>query len=411
MNPDRWNNLQIERVARPQMLSDERFREWIANRGIFISSRRDTEMIPFRASLRQYLYSIGARPVLWEEITPQDQTSERAYLDGVDQSELFVLLVGRSYGVADSSGYSPIHKEMNQATQSRMPRLLFMLEGVQDAERDGRFNDWLQSLYKQISVASFSTSDSLIYQLDMRLREMAAQSSRFWIKLDNLVFPGTVKTESNLVRGGNRFIVTARVTQGGVRHALMQLSDRFGRSVKRLTWADQSFLVQVDSVATESEFTSENAVCIECSTPQNTQNSPDRYLEMMSIGSGVHGKSLGPADLGAIWADKAIFGIASDMNDRDLSFVRSLTQSAESTLPEILQDNAATGWVAEGLARLYIVEELRQRYSGYFEHLEVGAATAQGVRVDGVFVLESSSFPTAKVIPIQGIVPINRSQP
>lgn len=407
MKSDQWNNLQIERTARPQMLSEERFREWIVNRGIFISSRRDAEMNPFRASLRQYLYSIGARPVMWEEITPQDQSSEHAYLDGVDQSDLFVLLVGRSYGVADNTGYSPIHKETNQATQRKIPRLLFMLEGVQDSERDGRLNDWLLSLYKQVSVASFATSESLVSQLNMRLQEMAAQSSRFWIKLGNLVFPGTVKTESDATRNSNRFIVTARVTQGGVRHALMQLSDRFNRSTKRLTWADQTFLVQVDSVATESEFTSENAIRIECSTPQNLQSSGDRHLTMISMGSG--GKSLGPADMGAIWASEAIFGLSSNINNSDLSLIRSLTQATGTTLPEILRANAATGWSAEGLVQLYIVEELQQRYPGYFEHLEISSATAQGVRVNGLFVLNSNFSPDNKTISIQGIVPISRS--
>lgn len=406
MSHGNWNDLVIEKAARPQLLSGDRFREWISGKGIFISSRRDSEMNPVRDAVKQHLYGIGAHPIMWEEITPRDQAAEQAYLDGVDQSDLFVLLIGRSYGVTDSTGYSPIHKEYNRAKERKLPRLLFMLEGVQDAERDGRLNDWLLSLFKEISVASFSTPASFTSQLDMRLQEMAAQSSRFWIKLGNIVFPGSVKTESNASRNGNRFIVTAKVTQGGVRHALMSLGDRFSRSINRLTWADQSFAVQVDSVSTESEFTSENWVRVECSTPQNSQNSPQSHLTMMSVSGGVHGKSLGPADLALIWANRTVFGATSEIDSSVLDIASSLTKPDTIPLPEVLRLTQANGWIAEGLTRLYIVEELRQRYPGYFDHLIIGPATSQGVRVDSSFIIESHSLPKRKTVQLQGVVPV-----
>lgn len=406
MHSGSWNDLLIEKSARPQLLPEERFREWVAGKGVFISSRRDAEMNPVRDALKQYLYKVGAHPIMWEELTPRDQAAEQAYLDGVDQSDIFVLITGRSYGVSDSTGYSPIHKEYNRAKERKLPRLLFMLEGIQDSERDGRLNDWLLSLFKEISVASFSSSASLTSQLDMRLQEMAARSSRFWIKLGNIVFPGSVKTESNVSRNGNRFIVTAKVTQGGVRHALMSLSDRFSRSTNRLTWADQSSLVQIDLVSTESEFNSENLVRVECSTPQNSQNSPQSHLTMMSINDGIHGKSLGPADLALIWVNQAIFGDKLEVNSRSFDIAQSFTRPSTITLPEVLRLSQASGWIAEGLTRLYIVEELRQRYPGYFEYLSIGSATSQGVRVDGAFIIESNSLPDKRTVQLQGVVPM-----
>ncbi|MEG4057424.1 MULTISPECIES: DUF4062 domain-containing protein [unclassified Microcoleus] len=409
MGYDSWNNLLIDTTARPQPLAEERFREWVAGKGIFISSRRDAEMNPVRQAARKYLYEIGAHPIMWEEMTPRDEASEQAYLNGVDQSDIFVLLVGRSYGIADFTGYSPIHKEGNQATKRKIPRLLFMLEGIQDSERDGRLNDWLLSLYKEVSVASFSTTHSFVSQLDARLREMAARSYRFWIKLGNLVFPGLVKSESIPSRGGNHFTVTARVTQGSVRHALLSLGKPYRSDqayINSITWSDQSFPIQVDSVSTDSEFTTENLVRIECTTPQNFHGYSGDTSRMISVGGGVRGNSLGPADLAYIWATLAIFGKEVEIDSSLLSLAQSFTRPDTSPLPELLRKTKASGWIAEGLTRLYIVEEFLQRYPGYFEYLNVEPATATGVRVDASFVIVSSSIADKKPIRIQGFVPI-----
>lgn len=57
-------------------------------------------------------------------------------------------------------------------------------------------------------------------------------------------------------------------------------------------------------------------------------------------------------------------------------------------------------------AEVYIVEEFRQRYPGYFEYLNVGPVTATGVGVDASFVIVSSSIADKKPIRIQGFVPI-----
>jgi len=127
-----------------------------------------------------------------EEITPRDEGPQQAYLGGVDRSSVFVLMLGRRYGVTDQTGYSPTHQEGNRAGERRIPRLLFTLGTVNDPDRDGRLNDWLRSLRNELSGASFATANDLVGQLDARLREMAARSERLWIKLGALVFPGIV---------------------------------------------------------------------------------------------------------------------------------------------------------------------------------------------------------------------------
>src|SRR3712207_3393320 len=102
-----WDNLIVESSAHPAPLSNERFRDWMAGRPIFVSSTMDAEMTPYRSAVRDYLHRMGASPITWEEITPRDEGPQNTYLSGVDRSSVFVLLLGSRYGVTDASGYSP----------------------------------------------------------------------------------------------------------------------------------------------------------------------------------------------------------------------------------------------------------------------------------------------------------------
>ena len=47
-------------------------------------------------AVRAYLRKSGDAPLMWEEITPQDKNARQAYLNGVDQASIFVLLLGPS---------------------------------------------------------------------------------------------------------------------------------------------------------------------------------------------------------------------------------------------------------------------------------------------------------------------------
>jgi hypothetical protein len=152
--------------------------------------------------------------------------------------------------------------------------------------------------------------------------------------------------------------------------------------------------VQVNSVAAETEFTAEDVIRIECRTPNNW-NGDSR------IGYNLSGLSAEKAT--EIWADRTIFGNAynADPRQRGLDMTQSFTAPETITLPEVLSANGASGWLAEGLSKLYLVEEFTLRYGGHFDSLEVGPATADDVRVNGEFRLGSNQ--NGKVL-IQGSV-------
>lgn len=400
-----WANLVVESGAHPPPLSDERFRGWMAGRQIFVSSTMDDEMGPFREDVRTYLHKIGATPVMWEEITPRDESAQNAYLSGVDRSRIFILLLGSRYGVTDSSGYSPTHQEAKRAAERKIPRLLFTLATVKDSDRDGRLNDWLRSLYAELSGASFTSSGDLIAQLDARFREMAARGERLWIKLGHIVFPGKVATNFEGA-GSGQFVVTATVGTGAVRRSLLELGQPFGQRsrVDRLTWSDQSYPIQVESVSSTSEFTTESDLEIKCRTPQNWYGHSGSTLAMLgAVGS------VSQAEMAEMWARRAILGEDYQRTSREVyDMVESVTAPETLTLPELLMTLGASSWLAEGLTGLYVVEEVNRRYGGHFQHLEIGPATATGIGIDGAFVLGSGTSVRASLIGIRGVVPLRK---
>lgn len=388
-----WDEIIAESSARALPLAEDKFRSWMSRQGFFVSSVMDEEMIAHRDAVRAYLHGMGATPLMWEEITPQDKSAQHVYLDGVERADHLVLLLGRRYGIADASGASPTHKEVLRAGELNIPRLLFVLAGVDSRERDVKLNDWLGSLYNELSGATFDSPATLVARLDSQLRELAAQSERTWIKLGNLVFPGRVKANFNQNSSGE-FTVVARVSAGGVRHALLSFGNSFSRvNADRLTWSDHSYPVQVLSVASESEFTAEDAVEIKCRTPQNWYGESGSSLAMAGMDSSER------------WVQQAFFGAQTKSSSHVYGLEQAFSVPDAKTLPEVLAATDARGWLAEGLVRLYVVEEVARRYGARFHYLEIGSPTVKGVRVKGSFNISTGK----EAVNISGLVPLKHS--
>lgn len=400
-DPLQWENLVVERGAVPLQLDDAAFREWMAVRRVFVSSVMDPEMTASRDAVRTFLRSWGATSVMWEEITPRDQHPENAYLEGVDSSSLLVLLVGSRYGIPDGSGYSPTQKEVDRARDRQLPRLLFVMADIADADRAGKLNDWLRELYGQVSAAKYKNPDDLCRQLEHQLREMAARQESLWLKLGPLVFPGRISQRR--ANGAALYTVSARVRDGAVRRALSELGGFGGRvRADRLSWVTETQPVSVQEVSAETGRTSESAVSVTCAQASD-RGSNYAALGGMSIG-GAGGRSYGPSDQAEIWAKSAVFGVTAQDADRGRGhdMMSMFTSHEGPTLPEVLRTQSAGGWLAEGLTRLFVVEQLIGKYGGHFERLDVGPATATGVRVLASFHPNGGPRPAV----LDGVVPL-----
>lgn len=374
-------------------LDNRQFRSWTRGRPVFVSSVMDVEMTPAREAARAWITQWGGEPIMWEEITPRDQHTQDAYLDGVDRSDLFLLLLGSRYGVRDTTGYSPTHQEERRATQRGIPRLLFERAGVASNQRAGELNDWVRSLYNEVSAGKYTDPEDLVRKLEKQVREIASNQETPWVKLGPLVIPGTVERRGS--RGTATYVLRAKVRDATARHAIAELT-RWSHHIDadRLTWGVESEPIERVEVETRTVVASEAEVTLTCHYSANRAGSAVSALGGMTYNEG--NRRIGPAEQVGLWADQALFDAVSPevrTNDR----VYAWTAPTGPTLPQILAREQARGWLAEGLVRLYIVEELLGKFGGRFERLDVGPATATGVRVVARFMPANLESRTAEI--------------
>jgi hypothetical protein len=392
-----WSDLVVEHRSSPRRIEPQLFRDWIAEQHIFISSVMDSEMAPARQAVRRCILDLGGNPVMWEMLAPRDQHPERAYLEGIERSSLFVLLLGHAYGVSDETGFSPTHKEANRAESLHLYKMVFQPEGIDSSKRDGRLNNWVRSLYNQVSAGIYSSSGDLTDQLERQLNELASVQETVWVKLGNLIFPGKVQSQS---AGGRTMVtITARVRQHAVRRRCAELSAQPPRS-QTLTWGIQSYPVDLDDVRVESRNASEDDVTIIC-RPQTGFGTSNRW-PLGGVTLTGSGRTYTPADQARFWADRTLFGETHQPIDDEL--IRRLVMGDDITLPDVLRGLGASGWFAEGVVRLFIVEEMVSRFSVDFEHLRVGLASASGVRA--AFTIALAHQPH-EPISMSGVVPLS----
>ena len=383
--PDDWGDLLIDRDSVPEPLSAERYRAWLGRNRVFISSVMDDQLTPYRAAVRSYLTRHDGHPVMWETMVPQDIPPDQAYLSGVEQSRVFVLMMGERYGKRDKTRYSPTQQEANHAEKHGKTRLLFTLPG----ERDEPSTDWLGSMYAVTSAAAVASPEDLVDQLEAVLRRIAAEQQRHWIKLGRYVFPGLVKSESH-AQSGEVFQVTARLQSHRIRQELPGTI----RQSFRLTWPNQSVLVLVEKVTSVSEYESDEDVKLTCRLHASQGDQMPITVD-----------NAGPSDQARLWLRRAVFGEAyEETGFADL--VGAFTGPAGPTLPAVLEKAGVSGWAALGLTRLYVVDGLKRRWSGSFDQLEVGPAGAASIPIRGRFRLSSRMTGSDAAGSVEGLVPL-----
>jgi len=97
---------------------------------IFISSVQ-SEFIKERSSLVAYIRQdamLGRyfEPYIFEEQPAQDTSAQRAYMDEVATSDIYLGLYGEHYGYEDTEGVSPTEHEYDTATNNNVYRIVFI---------------------------------------------------------------------------------------------------------------------------------------------------------------------------------------------------------------------------------------------------------------------------------------------
>ncbi len=131
---------------------------------IFISSVQ-AEFTQERKALYEYLLSdplFGKffEPFLFELLPSMDQRADKVYLREVEQSDVYLGLLGKDYGFENAEGLSPTEQEFNHATGQHKTRLIF-LTNHPIKERHPKQADFVSKVQEVLVRKRFGTIDEL----------------------------------------------------------------------------------------------------------------------------------------------------------------------------------------------------------------------------------------------------------
>lgn len=129
----------------------------------------------YRQAARQEIEDAGGEPILVNEDFPALATSSRnACLDGVDSSDIYIVIVGERGGWKTPSGKLVVEEEYEQARKRKKPILAFIQNIKRDADAE-RFISILSDYIDGVFRPTFNTVAELCSQISAALTPVIRQ--------------------------------------------------------------------------------------------------------------------------------------------------------------------------------------------------------------------------------------------
>lgn len=96
---------------------------------------------------------------LFEEVPAQERTADDVYLGEVDSCDIYLGILGRTYGNTDSAGVSATEREYNRALKRHKPRICFVMKSDKPAETQQ--SAFIARVNKDVVRKSFNDYDEL----------------------------------------------------------------------------------------------------------------------------------------------------------------------------------------------------------------------------------------------------------
>lgn len=144
---------------------------------VFISSVR-TGLEEERKALPGIIRAVGHTPVRFEDFSAQNDPSREACLQGVSESDIYLLVLGPKYGhrFADT-GKSPTHEEWTAATAAGKMRVVYRKKGVQFESEQQQLSRQISDYTMGVFHDSFRDTAELLTKVAAKLRELDVASS------------------------------------------------------------------------------------------------------------------------------------------------------------------------------------------------------------------------------------------
>ena len=333
---DELDTLLIDRGAAAAVPLDEAIRDWARDKRVFISSVM-VELRAERASARDGVRSLGARPVMFEEFGGRDANPEDAYLGEVETSQIYVGILGKRYGKPLPTRFSATHTEFRHAEERGLRIAVWALD---TKEHEGPQQSFLDEIRTFHVVPAFRSSDDLQQQIRERLRSIAAQDLSPWTKLGFIVFRA-----KEITHAGNQITVMAYVQSDDVAHALEATApDQFSSGKEyRFTWAGRCRNVRVTNVRTTTTTARSKLIRLQLEVHADHRN------ELLEVAF----NELSPDDLTDSALRTALFAKPNPLADRYMDFMPEMPDPLKA-----LRDARVPDEIVRSLAQLMIIDEL-----------------------------------------------------
>jgi hypothetical protein len=271
----------------------------------FVSSvRRGLEQE--RDYLSDLIRAIGHEPSRFEDFAARDASSRAACLDGVEQADVYILLLGANHGdEMTDSGFSATEEEFNVARQRGIPVLVFKKDGVKYDAHQQEFIERLGDYQSGRFWANFDDEKDLGVQVVRALKDLEVPIAP--VTYMPLVHGVTVhwRTEKPALvdRNSNAPVLELHILPGST-GALVPVSQLGGLAEKLAARArDLGFFGQADALSINHD--SETAWAVRSSGPRTSrygEREADAFagLSVRRDGSAMIFQSLPTDMLGAL---------------------------------------------------------------------------------------------------------------
>ncbi|MGB4972854.1 MAG: DUF4062 domain-containing protein [Cyclobacteriaceae bacterium] len=154
---------------------------------VFVSSVMNN-FEEYRTATREAIEIMDLKPIMAEDFGARAYSSETACIKEAQESDLFIVVLGKKYGFVMDDGLSVTHSEYRAAQQANRPTLTFIQQCTMEPEQE-RFKTEVESYHDGFFRGSFSSPNELKDQVIKSLRQyekegMAAGDDAFNKRID-----------------------------------------------------------------------------------------------------------------------------------------------------------------------------------------------------------------------------------
>jgi hypothetical protein len=108
---------------------------------------------------------------LFENLPANERNPQDLYLNMVEEAQIYIALLGSSYGSEDKDGISATEHEYNYAEELNKPRIIFVKKLLKDDHRDPKMETLVERAH-DVTYAEFQSVEEL--------KRKVMQSLLFW---------------------------------------------------------------------------------------------------------------------------------------------------------------------------------------------------------------------------------------